>query len=417
MMKIRLVIWKTDKSASDSSVISRDVWEKYIKSEACQEALRDGSMLSSLTHRSRTLKALPEGTGALSGVTAKDDSLLLTMENCPAPVTKITKLYLDGNDVMAEAEVFDENQADPAMSNNIKRLKTLLRSGVKLGCSCVLVCYWEPLPGTRGSEYAKAIVALKGVDFTIGPSMKGAKVVGIIEDDQETTFSEKDLKIMESGGVSCKVFSDTDVIPGYKNLPKTSKIGLRVCNLKAKQFSQITDFTISEDSTEEPKEKNFSVATVKERVRYSKLSPRVQFRRLVLDYRQALKASGGPDKIKPEELQTMRTLFANDILYIMKQIHGEIMKGKQINVLIGASTISKNCRAAAASLQLPYRMAMMQQQKAGYISKDRMKKIQDAYVVFVDSIMNEIFGENKLKIDDEAPDKGEEQGEEGNEKN
>lgn len=58
----------------------------------------------------------------------------------------------------------------------------------------------------------------------------------------------------------------------------------------------------------------------------------------------------------------------------------------------------------------------MQQQKAGYISKDRMKKIQDAYVVFVDSIMNEIFGESKLKID-EAPDKGEEQGEEGNEKN
>jgi hypothetical protein len=101
----------------------------------------------------------------------------------------------------------------------------------------------------------------------------------------------------------------------------------------------------------------------------------------------------------------------------MKQIHGEIMKGKQINVLIGASTISKNCRAAAASLQLPYRMAMMQQQKAGYISKDRMKKIQDAYVVFVDSIMNEIFGENKLKIDDEAPDKGEDQGGEDNEKN
>jgi len=71
----------------------------------------------------------------------------------------------------------------------------------------------------------------------------------------------------------------------------------------------------------------------------------------------------------------MKSLFTNDILLLIKQIHPEILKGKQIATLLGASSISKNARLAAQRLQLPYRLAMQQISKTGTLSKDRMSKL------------------------------------------
>jgi hypothetical protein len=51
-------------------------------------------------------------------------------------------------------------------------------------------------------------------------------------------------------------------------------------------------------------------------------------------------------------------------------------------------------------------MAMMQQQKSGYISKDRMKKIQDSYVAFTGSLVDEVFGGAELNL--KEPEEGEE---------
>jgi hypothetical protein len=68
------------------------------------------------------------------------------------------------------------------------------------------------------------------------------------------------------------------------------------------------------------------------------------------------------------------------------------MKGKQIATLIGASSISKNARQACQKLQIPFRMAMQQQEKQQFITKDRYQKIQNAYLEFVNSLIDEVFG-------------------------
>nr|DAV87219.1 MAG TPA: Prohead core protein serine protease [Caudoviricetes sp.] len=400
-MKISMLIWTCSKNASDGSYIPENVWAEYIRSDRSKEALEDGSMLCTLTHRSRSLDSLPEGQGKLKSVIGKDDGVLIVTDNNPAPVMKISRLWMEGDKVYAEAEVFDEGLFDPAMANQIRRFKGLLRSGVKLGCSCVLVCYWEP--DGSGHDIGKKIQRLKAVDVTVNPSCPDSKILGILEDGDEAyedTFSERDSRTLKANGVVCKTFSDSMAASVTTGLPRTSKIGLRVCELKVKQFSQVTDIRVT---PEEATQKEYSIGAVRERVRLGKMSPRLQFRRLMIDYKGALKAAGGQERMKPEEVKVLKSLFVNDVLMIVKQIYPDIMKGKQIATLLGASSISKGTREAAQKLQLPFRMAMMQFERTGYISKDRLQKIQDAYLVFTDSLVNEIFDSN-VKIEETPED-------------
>ena len=111
-------------------------------------------------------------------------------------------------------------------------------------------------------------------------------------------------------------------------------------------------------------------------------------------------------EMKPEDVAMLKSMLVNDLLLIIKQIHSDILAGKQISTLLGASSVSKSGREACQKLQLPYRMAMMQQQKSGYISKDRMKKIQDSYVAFTGSLVDEVFGGAELNL--KEPEEGEE---------
>lgn len=386
-----MLIWTCSKNASDGSYIPENVWSEYIRSDRSQTEIEDGSMLCTLTHRSRNLDSLPEGQGKLKGIIGKDDGVLIVSDHNPAPVMKITGLHLEGDKVYAEAEVFDEGLFDDAMAAQIRRFKGLLRSGVKLGCSCVLVCYWEP--DGAGHDIGKKIQKLKAVDVTVNPSCPDSKILGIIEDEAfENTFSEKDSRTLKNNGIVCKQFSDTSA--DVASLPKSSKVGLSVGYLKVKQFSQITEVKA---------EKSYSIGAVKERLRLGRMNPRLQFRRLMIDYKGAIKAAGGESKMKPEEVQVLKSLFVNDVLLIIKQIYPEIMKGKQIATLIGASSISKGTRDAAQKLQLPFKMAMLQQEKAGYVSKDRMAKIQDAYMVFTGALVNEVFDPN-VTIQEEEED-------------
>jgi hypothetical protein len=72
------------------------------------------------------------------------------------------------------------------------------------------------------------------------------------------------------------------------------------------------------------------------------------------------------------------------------------MSGKQINTLIGASSLGKSVRVAAQNLQMPYRYAMQEIAKTGKISPTRYQKIQEAYTEFIKSLTDEVFGANPL---------------------
>jgi len=413
-MNITVRLWTPEKPASDGSIISLPVWEEYLRSEGYQRAIQNGTILGSLTHRSRNFASLPEGYGNLKGTVGRHDSLMIVDDKMPSPVMKITDVYIDRNIVYADAEILDESLFDEAMAKQITRFKGLLKSGIRPGVSAVIVAYWES-PGGGGGDYARSIRSLAGIDITLNPSCPDSGVIAVdgIE-EKESEFSEKEISAMESGKVLCKMFSDIDSIPGTSDLPRSSKIGMRVCTLKAKKFSGISESPITVIQGKESV-KTFSIGSVKERLRINKMAPRVAFRRLIIDYRGAIKASGGVERMKPEEVAVLKSMFVNDVLLIIKQIHEDILKGKQISTLLGANTVSKSVREACQKLQLPYRMAMMQQQKSGYITRDRMKKIQDAYVAFTDSLVTEVFGESKLNLKD-VPGDEEEGIEDGNEK-
>ena len=378
-MKIRAKVWSCSGVASDGSIIRREVWEEYLRSSEYAELIESGSGLGTLTHRSRNIKCNPSDFSNLKGTTGADDSMLVVDPSMPAAVWKIDRLFVEGDWVCADLTVLDEKTADTSMAEQITRLKSLVRQGCKLGVSAVIVAYWDQ---QGGNDIAKKIHKIKAIDVTMNPSVAKARITEILEDEETKTFSD-------TNEPTCKTFSTCDE---YATMPKSSKIDLCFTTLKVKEFSQISELEISEETREVEEQKEFSVATVKERLRYAKLSPRQTFRRLMIDYKGAVKAAGGVEKMDPEDVRILKSLFTTDVLNIVKSIYPDIMKGKQIATLIGASSISKNARQACQKLQIPFRMAMQQQEKQQFITKDRYQKIQNAYLEFVNSLIDEVFG-------------------------
>lgn len=399
-MRLKLRFWDCSVPASDGSRISLDVFKEYLSSPQYKEAIESRSMLSSLTHRSRNLKASPSDYQNMKGTVGNDDIMLCVDHNTPAPIMYIERIYHDPQSswMCADAKVIDENLADEDMAKQIRRFKALLKEGVRPGVSCVVVGFWSG-EGSSG-DVCKKINQIKGIDVTLNPSQKNARLLEVYDEDEKPeidikvintkpaylrSFSETDLETMNSGKAVTKLFSTDEYATG---LPKTSKIGLSFTTLKVKEFSVITPADIEEEEIQ----RDFSVGTLKERLRVTKLSPRQNFRRLVLDYKQLVKSQGGIESMDPEDLKVLKSLFTSDILMILRQIHPEILQGKQISTLLGASSLGKATRMAAQKLQIPYKLASKEVEKSGMLSKPRFAKLQEAYSEFITSMIDEVFG-------------------------
>lgn len=403
-MRLKLRFWDCSVPASDGSRVSLDVFKEYLASPQYKEAIESKSMLCSLTHRSRNLKASPSDYQNMKGTVGNDDILLCVDHNTPAPIMYVEEIFYDPHSgwMCATTKVLDETLADEDMAKQIRRFKALLKEGVKPGVSCVIVGFWSGSEGV-GGDVCKKINQIKAIDVTLNPSQKQARVTDIYEDDEQPeidvrvvkkpsylrAFSETDIEVMNSGKAVTKTFSADEYVTG---LPKTSKIGLSFTTLKVKEFSVITPADIVDE--EIPSSRNFSVGSLKERLRMGKLSPRQSFRRLILDYRQLCKSQGGTSKMDPEDLRILKSLFTSDVLMILREIHPDILAGKQISTLLGASSLGKNTRLAAQKLQIPYKLATKEVEKSGMLSKPRFQKLQDSYFEFINSMISEVFDDN-----------------------
>ena len=219
-----------------------------------------------------------------------------------------------------------------------------------------------------------------------------------MDDDGNVVSSllgEKSFSEVEAGdkfdGYKVKTFSNLNELGLEINIPKTSKINNQFTILKAKSYSTFEDVEVINEETPKVEQKEFSQAHIIERTRLGKLSPRIRFRRLIMDYRQALKSQGGPEKISPEALKIMKSLFTTDLLGIMQEITGQILSGKNLNALLGASSLGVSVRKSCQNLMIPYKMALMENKKSGFVSKMRYQKIQEAYTEFVKSILQYVF--------------------------
>jgi hypothetical protein len=104
----------------------------------------------------------------------------------------------------------------------------------------------------------------------------------------------------------------------------------------------------------------------------------------------------------------MKSLFTTDLLGIMQEITGQILSGKNINALLGASALSVQIRKSCQELMVPYRLALLENKRQGFVSKVRYQKIQDAYTKFVESVLDYIFNTpTSQKLKEEEEDKNE----------
>lgn len=402
-MRFKARLFSTQEPAADSSMISAKVAQEYFASEKFKQALKDRKLFGTLTHMARNLQACKNYTPALQKTIGKDDNLLLDI-----PMTHIlTNAWLEDDGwAYGEFEVLDKSNLDDEAVQKIKRLEGLLKNGCHIGISCVIVGYWN---SENGHDYLKKMVELKGADLTLNPSWKNAGIISI-EDDQkeEKTFSELDKEFVYSP----EDYKDTTIkvkqfsVSGL-DIPKSSKIDGLYTQLKVKEFSfnsDLINIVDKEDNIEKQAEqKEFTQVSVKDRLRECKMSPRMYFRRMIISYKQVVKSLGGPDKIKEEDAKILKSLLTSDVLYILGQISSEVInKNKQINTLLGCSSISKNLRVASASMQQVYRMAGREAQKMGFVSKMRYQKLQAAWNEFVKAVIDEVFGENHANIPSET---------------
>lgn len=392
-MRLKARLFSLTKPASDGSIISESVLNQYLASEDYQKAIENRSMLGTLTHRLRSLENAPADikTGALTKTIGKDDLIVFTPE-IGAPTHYIERLYIEDDWCMCDIKVLDENEyTDSKSKEYIGRLKSLLLNGCKLSLSLVIVSFWS---GTsNGADICKKINSVKGCDFTQNPSWKGASVVEAYSDEGEKLFSNT------QEGVKVKTFSNTsDLVEA--GTPKSSKIDGTYCILKGKVFSNFAEV----QTIEQEEQKEFSVSAIKERTRFAKYPPRQRFRRLVMEYKQAVRSMGG-DKMDPETEKVMKSLFCSDLLDILKTITPDIMKGKQIGTLLGASSLGKNTRVIAQKLQMPLRQSLIQLEKQGYVTKNFFEKTQTLYGEFVKEMTNEVFSSKSTIPDLKEEDK------------
>ena len=409
-MRCKCKILSLSEPASDGSMVSKEVIETYLNSEECKEALRLHKMLGTLTHRSRSVASnFPESGAQLSKVIGSDDSALVVSEKAPSPTHYVESLYVEDGWLWGVIKVLEEDGMDDIAIQNIRRLSGLLKQSIMPGVSAVIVGYWK---GVSGSDHLEKLVNLKGIDVTLNPSWKKAGIMEIM--DGETTEDEKQFSEVsytpedfKYTGMKVKAFSDINSL-GI-SAPKSSKINGQFTNLKAKEFScdgatTMFDEVAVSTSSQEGEQKNFTMAAVKDRLREAKFSPRVYFRRIYLNYRQAVKSLGGVGKLNPEDEKILKALFTSDVLYILNLITPEVIKGKQINTLLGCSAVSKTARVEAQKLQIPLRMAMLESKRQGFVSKVRYQKLQDAYLSFIKGLMEDVFGTTEPLPETDAKD-------------
>lgn len=430
-MDVRVRCCSLTKNAADGSLIGETVVKNYLESKEYKLSIDGKLTMGYLTHRGRSMETMPSSIGntaTLKKVVGRDDAGLCVADGVPTFTHYVKEFYIEnvpgeGPWLCALVHILDEDGFDDIAAANIKRLKALIRSGIKLTCSLVVVAYWDSQ--SSGVDICRQIKNIKSLDWTVNPSFGPlARITEVYDDNKpesnnysgdeeyddlirEFSEIEKDEVFTKSqpknGELKVKEFSDLNQF-GLGDAAKTSKVNGVFTKLKVKEFSSVGVIEILPDEIEvKPvesgvREKTFSVTAVKERVKEAKLSPRERFRRLILDYKQVVKASGGVGKIDDATLKVMKSLFASDVLGIMQVVTPMVLEGKNLVTLLNAGALGVEVRKASQAMFIPYKQALAEAEKLGYVSKNKYQAIQTAYTTFIKALQNFVFGTSSTTV-------------------
>lgn len=149
-------------SKNGGASFPRPVIEEYLNSKRCKDKLRDRTMLGALTHQFRYGAENTEGFGA-------DDRML----NDGAILFCFTDLWLDGNNLMATIDIFDDySEYSEDQVGDIKQLMRLIKHNVNVPISIVTDAEWN-----KDETEMTYLYEIIGGDVTLNPAFTGAKIL------------------------------------------------------------------------------------------------------------------------------------------------------------------------------------------------------------------------------------------------
>lgn len=416
--KVKLFSTNPTELAADGSHVPASSFLEYRNSDNYKKMIASKTGWVSATHRGRALSNATNSGSTIAKSVGRNDMSLLMTEHGAEPIFYITSLDLENDGwVYAWIESFPPENMDDNALQTYKRLQYLIMAGCLISTSMVCLAFWSEEPGSKKS-IAKKIVSISGLDFTTGPSWADSGIVESYDDsgnlisslsEQLSTkkFSDIQLDDIKFEEVKVKMFSDVSDIPGAAGLPKSSKIDGSFTRLGAKSFSYtgtcggICEITEDEEDKtfSEPEQKEFTQAQVRERLREAKMGgPRMEMRRTILSYKQLLKQMGGIDKMNPEDVKILKSLLTSDLLRIVGSVSDQIASGKNINTLLGLSSLGSTFRKYGQALMMPMKLGINELKRNGFVTKARYQKLQAAYTDFVNAVVEDIFGPNPSPI-------------------
>lgn len=137
--------------------------------------------------------------------------------------------------------------------------------------------------------------------------------------------------------------------------------------------------------------KTFSAATIQERLRLSKMNPKVRMRYMVMDYKRFFNANKTKLEKNPEQAKSLKDMFLTDLMGVFNEILPYIEEGKQLNTLIGISQITPSMNKVARDLSLIYKRALKAEKSSGQISKSIYSKLKETYAEFMNQLLITVF--------------------------
>jgi hypothetical protein len=148
--------------------------------------------------------------------------------------------------------------------------------------------------------------------------------------------------------------------------------------------------------------RQFSQATITERLRVAKRNPKIRLRYMVMDYKNYWKSKRASLKKDPEQVKNLKNMFLQDMNGIMLEVLPFIGEGKQLSQLIGISQVTQGMNTIARDLSLIYRRAIKANDTQGQIPKTIFSKLKENYNKFMNQLIRQVF----TGIDEMLPKEG-----------
>lgn len=166
-MKIDVKLFPLDVTSTSGTHVPKEIFEEYLNSDRCKDALERRIATGGLTHITRSMPDYATGKVGL------DDIQLLDGNS-----THYIEKYWIGSDnyVYCTAVTFDPELFDYESAKFIKRLEGYLKSKVHLGTSVVVDSINNKMTGKSMN-----LLSIIGFDFTYNPAFTDTKIVKIYE--------------------------------------------------------------------------------------------------------------------------------------------------------------------------------------------------------------------------------------------